>query len=78
MFDWFYPLYFGMIRKCLSAYVSNDKMVKLIFKFLCELVSNNTNRIRFDAWNVNGLIIFKEVSTLMMQYMEHYGCLRLK
>lgn len=53
-------------------------MVKLIFKFLCELVSNNTNRIRFDAWNVNGLIIFKEVSTLMMQYMEHYGCLRLK
>ena len=66
VFDWFYPLHFGIIQKCIAAYIEEDKIVYLIFKFLCDLLDNSSNRLKFDTWNVNGLIVFKESSNLMI------------
>lgn len=75
LFDWFYPQYFGIIRKCIQAYITNEKLMRLIFKFLGDLLNNTSNRIRFDAWNVNGLIVFKEAQGIMKEYMILYDCL---
>ena len=77
-FDWFYPQHFGIIKKCLSAYINDDKMIYLIFKFMNEMLDNQSNRLRFDTWNVNGLIIFKEASSFMIEYLRIFDCFKSK
>mmetsp|Transcript_26578 Transcript_26578/g.19915 ORF Transcript_26578/g.19915 Transcript_26578/m.19915 type:complete len:100 (+) Transcript_26578:1725-2024(+) len=64
-FDWFYPEYIHVINKTLNAYIEDDEVVLLIFKFLAELVQNRCSRLRFDTWNINGLIVFKEASKIV-------------
>jgi hypothetical protein len=75
VFDWFFPQHFSIIEKCVSIYVSDDKMIYLIFKFVADLLDNSCNRLRFDTWNVNGLIVFKESANLIINYMQHFECL---
>jgi exportin-7 len=65
-FDWFYPEYFQIIARALNAFIRDDEMVLLILKFLCEMVNNRCSRLRFDAWNINGLIVFKEASKIVI------------
>lgn len=45
-------------------------MVLVIFGFLGELVNNRCSRLRFDTWNINGLIVFKEAAKIVIQYMQ--------
>ena len=45
---------------------------------LDELLDNQSNRLRFDTWNVNGLIIFKETANFMINYLDLYKCLKAK
>ena len=62
-FDWFYPNYFSpIIEGSLNAFHADDEVVLVTFKFLTELVMNRQNRVRFDTWNINGLIVFKETA----------------
>jgi exportin-7 len=68
-FDWFYPEYFPLIGKSLTAFIHDDEMVLIIFKFLGELVNNRCSRLRFDTWNINGLIVFKEAAKISIQYL---------
>lgn len=81
LFDWFYPDYFGIIKKCLNAYIQepcDDEVVLLILKFLGDLVDNSSNRLRFDTWSINGLIVYKEGATLIIQFLELFNCLQKK
>jgi exportin-7 len=60
-FDWFYPQYFSVIVEgTLNAFYEDDEIVHQCVKLLCELVNNRNNRVRFDTWNINGLVVFKE------------------
>jgi len=68
-FDWFYPENFTIIGKALSAFINDDEVVLVIFKFLAELVNNRCSRLRFDTWNINGLIVFKEAAKITIQYL---------
>lgn len=62
-FDWFYPQYFQIIIEgALNAFYEDDDVIIVVFKFLSELVLNRNNRVRFDTWNINGLIVFKETA----------------
>ena len=69
-FDWFYPEYFPLIGKSLTNFIHDDEMVLIIFKFLAELVNNRCSRLRFDTWNINGLIVFKEAAKISIQYLQ--------
>ena len=42
----------------------DDEMILTIFKFLGEIVNNRCSRLRFDTWNINGLIVFKEAAKI--------------
>jgi exportin-7 len=53
-------------------------MVLCIFKFLSELVNNRCSRLRFDTWNINGLIVFKESAKIVIQFYKLYECLASK
>lgn len=69
-FDWFYPEFFPIIGKALTALIHDDDVVLVIFKFLAELVNNRCSRLRFDTWNINGLIVFKEAAKISIQYLQ--------
>mmetsp|Transcript_26050 Transcript_26050/g.18506 ORF Transcript_26050/g.18506 Transcript_26050/m.18506 type:complete len:205 (+) Transcript_26050:2552-3166(+) len=77
-FNWFYPNYFEVVNKTLNAYFDDDEVVQVVFKFLAELVLNRNNRIRFDTWNINGLIVFKESSKYVVQLLQLYDCFNKK
>ena len=68
-FDWFYPEYFSIIGKALTAFIQEDDLALLIFKFIAEMVNNRCSRLRFDTWNINGLIIFKEAARISIEYL---------
>ena len=78
LFDWFYPEHWGVIKKCLDVYIQSpcdDDIVLLILKFLDELVDNTSNRLRFDTWSINGLIVYKESASFVMQFIQTFNCL---
>ena len=78
-FDWLYPKYFAaIIEGTLNAFHMDDEVVLVTFKFLTELVMNRGNRVRFDAWNINGLIVFKEAAKYVVQLLQLWDCFRAK
>jgi hypothetical protein len=42
----------------------------VIFKFIAEMVNNRCSRLRFDTWNINGLIVFKEAAKITIRYLQ--------
>lgn len=58
-----------MIESTLRAFYDDDDVVIVVLKFMSELVQNRNNRIRFDTWNINGLIVFKECSKYIVELM---------
>eukprot|EP00353_Schmidingerella_taraikaensis_P000383 CAMPEP_0185596928 /NCGR_PEP_ID=MMETSP0434-20130131/81040_1 /TAXON_ID=626734 ORGANISM="Favella taraikaensis, Strain Fe Narragansett Bay" /NCGR_SAMPLE_ID=MMETSP0434 /ASSEMBLY_ACC=CAM_ASM_000379 /LENGTH=82 /DNA_ID=CAMNT_0028225513 /DNA_START=2554 /DNA_END=2802 /DNA_ORIENTATION=- len=69
-FDWFYPSYLAVvIEGALNAFHTDDEVVLVTLKFLTELVLNRQNRVRFDTWNINGLIVFKETAKYAVQLL---------
>ena len=78
-FDWLYPQYFSpIIEGTLNAFHEDDEVVLVTFKFLTELVLNRQNRVRFDTWNINGLIVFKETAKYVVQLLTLWDCFRSK
>jgi hypothetical protein len=64
-FDWFYPEHLKIVIKgTLTLYGDNDAVMHQFLKLLAELVNNRANRLRFCTWNIDGLLIFKEVATV--------------
>ncbi len=77
-FEWFYPDYFPIVSKSLNAYIDDDEVCIVIFKFLGELVNNRGSRFRLDAWCINGLIVFNESAKIAIQYLNTYDNLKSK
>jgi hypothetical protein len=80
VFDWFYPENFSIIKKCLMIYSEqscDDEVILLILKFLLELSDNSSNRLRFDTWSINGLIIYKETASYILDFMNQFQYLSL-
>lgn len=67
-----------MIEGTLRAFYDDDDVVHLCIKLLCELVNNRNNRVRFDTWNINGLVVFKEAAKYMIQLLQLWDSLQSK
>ena len=66
-FDWFYPQFFSpIVEGALNAFHEDDQVVQCVLKFLTELVFNRNNRLRFDTWSIDGLIVFKETAKIVV------------
>ena len=78
-FEWFYPSYFSVIIEgTLNAFHEDDEVVLCTFKLLTELVTNRNNRVRFDTWSINGLIVFKETAKYVVQLLQLWDCFQKK
>ena len=38
-------------------------------------MDNYSNRLRFDTWSINGLIVYKEGANFIIQFLELFNCL---
>jgi hypothetical protein len=54
------------MESTLTAFHDDDEVTHLVIKFLSELVNNRNNRVRFDTWNINGLVVFKEAANYVI------------
>lgn len=53
-------------------------MLLLAFKFMHELADNSTNRLRFDTWSINGLIVFKEIAAHLSNFLARHDYLSVQ
>ena len=78
-FDWLYPQYLSpVIEGALNAFHQDDEVVLCVFKFLTEMVFNRNNRLRFDTWSIDGLIVFKETAKYVIQLLNLWDCFQNK
>lgn len=78
-FEWFYPQYLtGVVETTLNAFYQDDEVVHLCLKMLGELVNNRNNRVRFDMWNINGLVVFKECAKYTCKLLQLWDSLKTK
>lgn len=67
-----------MVEGTLNVFYDDDETVHACLKLLVELVNNRGNRVRFDTWNINGLVVFKETAKYIVKLLELWGSLASK
>lgn len=68
LFDWLYPAHFPTILSCLSAWADTPAVTTPLLKFMSEFVHNRTQRLTFDSSSPNGILLFREVSKVLVTY----------
>jgi exportin-7 len=68
LFDWLYPAHFPVILGCLEGWGDTPQVTGPILKFMREFVINKTQRLTFDSSSPNGILLFREVSKVLVLY----------
>eukprot|EP00877_Chromochloris_zofingiensis_P005215 jgi/Chrzof1/14695/Cz09g12110.t1 len=68
MFDWLYPSHCATILSCLEAWADVPAVTTPLLKFMCEFASNKSQRLTFDSSSPNGILLFREVSKVIVAY----------
>lgn len=68
LFDLLYPTYFPLFNKISQVYYNNPTVIIALFKFLLEFVTNKSQRISFELSSANGILLFREISTILCVY----------
>ncbi|KAL6753879.1 armadillo-type protein [Haematococcus lacustris] len=68
LFDWMYPAHFPTIIKCLEAWADVPAVTTPLLKFMAEFVFNKTTRLAFEPSSPNGILLFREVSKMIVIY----------
>lgn len=68
LFNWLYPTHFPAIIACVDAFADAPEVTTPLLKFMSEFVHNKTQRLTFDSSSPNGILLFREVSKVLMTY----------
>ncbi|GAU34352.1 hypothetical protein TSUD_20590, partial [Trifolium subterraneum] len=68
LFDWLYPAHMPILLKGLVHYADVPEVTTPLLKFVAELVLNKSQRLTFDSSSPNGILLFREVSRLIVAY----------
>ncbi|CAO2822375.1 unnamed protein product [Amaranthus hypochondriacus] len=68
LFGWLYPAHMPILLRAMATWADSPEMTTSLLKFIAELVSNKFKRIKFDLVSVNGILLFREVSKLLVAY----------
>uniref|UniRef100_A0A0E0D3P9 Importin N-terminal domain-containing protein n=1 Tax=Oryza meridionalis TaxID=40149 RepID=A0A0E0D3P9_9ORYZ len=68
LFDWLYPSRMPLLLKAISLYADEPVVTTPLLKFMCEFVLNKAQRLTFDSSSPNGILLFREVSKLIVAY----------
>ena len=68
LFDALYPLAFPLLTRIASTHFADPDVMTALFKFMQEFVHNKGQRIYFDQSSANGILLFRETSTILCAY----------
>jgi exportin-7 len=77
-FEWFYPDYMQVMLKGLQSWGA-DLLSTSLLKFYSEFVNNRSQRLTFERWSADGILLFRETSKVLITYGnvsgERYACI---
>ncbi|PNH10428.1 Exportin-7-A [Tetrabaena socialis] len=68
LFEWLYPQHMPTIAKCLEAWADDPRLTTPLLKFVAEFCFNKSQRLTFDSSSPNGILLFREVSKVVVTY----------
>ncbi|XP_019186899.1 PREDICTED: exportin-7-like isoform X2 [Ipomoea nil] len=68
LFDWLYPARMPLILKATTVWADVSEVTTPILKFIAEFVLNKSQRLNFETSSANGILLFREVSKLIVVY----------
>ncbi|KAM0944113.1 putative importin-beta domain, armadillo-like helical, exportin [Dioscorea sansibarensis] len=68
LFDWLYPAHMPLLLKATSHWADVPEVTTPLLKFMAEFVLNKAQRLIFDSSSPNGILLFREVSKLIVAY----------
>ncbi|XP_024011599.1 exportin-7-A isoform X2 [Eutrema salsugineum] len=68
LFDWLYPAHMPLLLRGISHWFDTPEVTTPLLKFMAEFVHNKTQRLTFDSSSPNGILLFREVSKLIVAY----------
>ncbi|XP_059653720.1 uncharacterized protein LOC132300582 isoform X1 [Cornus florida] len=68
LFDWIYPAHMPILLKGISHWADTPAVTTPLLKFMAEFVQNKAQRLTFDSSSPNGILLFREVSKLLVAY----------
>ncbi|XP_058078819.1 uncharacterized protein LOC131227118 isoform X2 [Magnolia sinica] len=68
LFDWLYPSHMPLLLKAISHWTDTPEVTTPLLKFMAEFVLNKAQRLTFDSSSPNGILLFREVSKLIVAY----------
>lgn len=66
LFDWLYGSHINAIVACLEAWADTPVVTTPLLKFMVEFVSNKGQCMVFDTSSPNGILIFREISKMLV------------
>uniref|UniRef100_A0A165YIR9 Importin N-terminal domain-containing protein n=1 Tax=Daucus carota subsp. sativus TaxID=79200 RepID=A0A165YIR9_DAUCS len=79
LFDWLYPAHMPLLLKAITYWADTPEVTTPLLKFVAEFVLNKSQRVTFDMTSANGILLFREVSKLLVTYgsrilpLAHHG-----
>ncbi|KAL2511701.1 ARM repeat superfamily protein [Abeliophyllum distichum] len=68
LFDWIYPAHMPIVLRGISHWADKPEVTTPLLKFMAEFVLNKAQRVTFDTSSPNGILLFREVSKLLVAY----------
>ncbi|KAI9093648.1 hypothetical protein K1719_027097 [Acacia pycnantha] len=68
LFDWLYPAHMPILLKGIVHWTDSPEVTTPLLKLVDELVLNKSQRLVFDSSSPNGILLFREVSKLIVAY----------
>ncbi|XP_061360451.1 uncharacterized protein LOC133304431 isoform X2 [Gastrolobium bilobum] len=68
LFDWLYPARMPLLLKGIAHFADIPEVTTPLLKLMAELVQNKSQRLTFECSSPNGILLFREVSKLVVAY----------
>jgi exportin-7 len=68
LFDCLYPAYMPVFSRAADTWFDTPEVMNPLLKFYAELVRNKSQRIIFGESSANGILLFREASSLVCMY----------
>ncbi|KAF9425387.1 Exportin 7, partial [Podila epigama] len=69
-FDWFYPAYTPIVQRAIEIWPHDDLGIAIL-RFWNEFASNKNSRVTFDISSPNGILLFRETSSILYTYGQN-------
>ncbi|KAH9499291.1 Exportin 7 [Bulinus truncatus] len=68
LFDWIYPAFTPVLQRAVELWYHDPMVTTPILKLFTELAQNRSQRLQFDVSSPNGILLFREISKMIVCY----------